>query len=1194
MNRLETLTRSAVLALALALTACETTAPNQAPTAGQIPRQTVHVGERATLELSGYFTDPDGDPLTFSAETGQPYLMTVSVSGSVLTLTALLQGGGRVTVTATEAEGLWASSSAEVTVPNRAPAWTGVDLPDRRLRGDGDTVSVAVSGFFDDPDGDSLTFSASADPSIVLVAVAGDVLTLTSGPDGGAGWLTVTATDPGGLEAFAGFGVTVNRAPVLAEIPGRTVGDSALVLDLRGYASDPDGDALTFEASSSDPKVVAAAVSGSALTLTALRRGVATVTVTATDPDGQTATSSFEVVAVPNRAPAAARIPPQTVHVGERATVELSAYFTDPDGDALTFEAVSGQPDLVTARVSGSVLTLAALGQGAAAVTVTATDAGGLSASASFEVTVPNRPPVVAVEIPPQTLMAEGPPLVVDADLSEVFTDPDGDPLTFGAGSGNSTVVRVTLEGGRPVLDAAGFVAAETEVHVVATDPDGLQATATFGVTVTPNPDRAVLKAIARQMQPNNGSWWGSAQDEPIRIWYGVEVNEAGRVVCLGERGCDGGSLTLYAPGLPDFFPPAEVGSLTELERLDLAIQGTALTRPIPPDLGNLANLKRLYLRSPYFFGSIPPELGNLVNLEALYIVGGHYPLAPQEGFPAVSLSGQIPPEFGNLASLDTLILVGANLSGPIPPELLGLTLSDLYVGDGCRLDQGSAGCPQLLDGGVCAPSDAVVEWVAGFDRYRLLPPVRRCGPGQAGLMQAVPSVPLIAGEPALLRVLDVAPPVRARFYLDGRTVHVAEVPRIMFHGAGALADGADVLGAATIPGSVVQPGLEMVVDGEGWRIPASGRQALDVREMPVFDLTLVPFLLETDPDSSIIRTVQDMADEPGGPEGLLTMTRYLLPVGADRITAHEPVTIDTASGYQVLYATGALRNLEGGTGYYMGMMPRFTDVAGVASLGGRTSASIPYVDVIAHELGHNFNLSHAPCGARTHLDPDFPQPDGTIGTWGFSPYGFSHRGVVFDTHPRFLPPNRYDLMGYCSTHGKWISGYHFRRAADYRGLAAAATAREPVRALLLWGGTGSTGAPFLEPVFVVDAPPALPVRVGPWEIEGRDAGGTVLFSLPFDMTAIADAGEGAGGFSFLLPVAAGWEALARVTLSGPGGTATLDADTDRPLSIWRDSDGRVRAILRRADGAPPLGGTEGLAALVSRGIPGPEAWRRR
>ena len=74
------------------------------------------------------------------------------------------------------------------------------------------------------------------------------------------------------------------------------------------------------------------------------------------------------------------------------------------------------------------------------------------------------------------------------------------------------------------------------------------------------------------------------------------------------------------------------------------------------------------------------------------------------------------------------------------------------------------------------------------------------------------------------------------------------------------------------------------------------------------------------------------------------------------------------------------------------------------------------------------------------------------------------------------------------------------------------------------------------------------------------------------------------------------------ITLSGPGGSATLDADTDLPLTILRDPrSGRVRAILRdvpepdmeQADPAAALGAGPGLEVLFSRGIPDSAAWGR-
>ena len=91
-----------------------------------------------------------------------------------------------------------------------------------------------------------------------------------------------------------------------------------------------------------------------------------------------------------NRAPAAVEdIPDQTLtEGGGPRTIDVSANFRDPDGDALTYAATSSEPGIVRVTVSGSQLTLAPEAAGSATVTVTATDPGGESAAQRFGVTV--------------------------------------------------------------------------------------------------------------------------------------------------------------------------------------------------------------------------------------------------------------------------------------------------------------------------------------------------------------------------------------------------------------------------------------------------------------------------------------------------------------------------------------------------------------------------------------------------------------------------------------------------------------------------------------------------------------------------------------------------------------------------------------------------------------------------------------
>ena len=90
-----------------------------------------------------------------------------------------------------------------------------------------------------------------------------------------------------------------NRPPAaVGALPDRTLElDDPLDVDVSQAFVDPDGDALTYGASSSAPSVASVSVSGSTVTVMPAAPGAATVTVTATDTGGsnRTATQSFTV-----------------------------------------------------------------------------------------------------------------------------------------------------------------------------------------------------------------------------------------------------------------------------------------------------------------------------------------------------------------------------------------------------------------------------------------------------------------------------------------------------------------------------------------------------------------------------------------------------------------------------------------------------------------------------------------------------------------------------------------------------------------------------------------------------------------------------------------------------------------------------------------------------------------------------------
>ena len=658
---------------------------------------------------------------------------------------------------------------------------------------------------------------------------------------------------------------------------------------------------------------------------------------------------------------------------------------------------------------------------------------------------------------------------------------------------------------------------------------------------------------------------------------------------------------------------PPELGSYSNLQWLDLG--GNQLRGEIPPELGNLSQLKSLVLKDNQLAGEIPPELGSLSQLESLVLNDNRF-------------TGEIPAELGNLSQLESLVLDGNRLRGPIPPELgelaalrsLSLSRNAGMFGVVPGRLEGLSRLEALLaaDTHLCAPSDASAQnWLKGAWKRRVDPCSRGLLP-RAYLTQAVQSrefpVPLVAGERALLRVFVTAPrgsaerfpPVRARFYDGGRERFVLDVPGKSAPVPDLVSEGSlSITANAEIPGEIVQPGLEMVleIDPEGTlgpvpgltkRIPETGRQAVEVRSMPTFDLTLIPFLWRSDPDPSIVDLVNAMAKDPENHE-LLWAARTLLPIGDLEVTAHEPVLSHRNNAYTLLAETEAIRVMEGGSGYTMGMMPTpVTGAAGLAFRPGKSSFAIPHELVTAHELGHNLSLGHAPCGGPGLLDPSYPDTRGSIGAWG---YDFREAG-------RLVPPGRPDLMSYCSP-SWWISDYHFTNMLRFR-LHTAATGEvsslvaAPARSLLLWGGVDAGGTPFLEPAFVVKAPASLPRSTGEHRIAGRNVDGDELVSLAFEMPEVAD-GDGGSSFAFVLPVQPEWALqLASITLTGPGGSVTLDQDTDRPVTILRNPrTGQIRAILRGAQAAPQnldatvsaLSLAPGLERLTSRGIPDPDDW---
>jgi hypothetical protein len=101
-----------------------------------------------------------------------------------------------------------------------------------------------------------------------------------------------------------------------------------------------------------------------------------------------------------------------------------------------------------------------------------------------------------------------------------------------------------------------------------------------------------------------------------------------------------------------------------------LLLESNQLNGPLPPELGNLANLTVLDLSSNQLNGAIPTTLGNLSALTRLELDSNQ-------------LTGPILMQLGTLTNLERLDLHLNQLSGSIPAQLDSLSaLTQLYLSD--------------------------------------------------------------------------------------------------------------------------------------------------------------------------------------------------------------------------------------------------------------------------------------------------------------------------------------------------------------------------------------------------------------------------------------------------------------------------------------------------------------------------------
>ncbi|MDE2764293.1 MAG: M66 family metalloprotease [Gemmatimonadota bacterium] len=455
-------------------------------------------------------------------------------------------------------------------------------------------------------------------------------------------------------------------------------------------------------------------------------------------------------------------------------------------------------------------------------------------------------------------------------------------------------------------------------------------------------------------------------------------------------------------------------------------------------------------------------------------------------------------------------------------------------------------------------------------------------------------SVRLIAGRPGLLRIFVVAnemnwgfePPAVQVTLLQGNDV---VLERLLPGKPGSIPTGFDESDLrlsfnVEVPGSVIQPGLRMVVEldpegvvplapGSRTRYPETGSTELVVVRPPLFRQVFVPTLFGQSSDPAVFAWL----DGIGPDSDQMRYARNLLPVSEMEVEVRDTFRLGSLSLYGWLNAIRVLHVLEGRRGYYYGATGQFG--GGVANFARPWSVGAADAWVYTHETGHNMNLYHANCGGAVGQHPKYPYPGGSIGVWGYD----VERKRLYD------PAAAKDVMSYCRGLA-WTGDFQFDLATTHRlsgdggvDLEGGSGPGRGEEMLVVWGSVRD-GELTLDPAFVVEGPVELPEADGPYRVEGIGADGETRFSLSFSPTPLE---HGGGSFVYFVPYDAEWaSALDRMVLTGPEGAYTMTRDGEPEMAVLTDrSTGLIQAIFQDWDGGP-IPGEETAEVTTTRGIP--------
>jgi hypothetical protein len=476
----------------------EVTNTNDAPTIEGTPITRIAEGSTYPSFVPTYDDVDTGDTKNFTIS-GKPAWLDIDaatgeISGNRALINSDVGSYPAITITVTDSADATASMSFDIEVVNTNNPPTISGTPDTNVSEDG-TYTFTPTGEDNDV-GDTLTYSIANKPAWADFDTATGTLSGTPTNDdvGTTSDIVITVTDAAGTSAaLAAFDlevINVNDAPTLSGMPDITIAEGEAYSFTPTYADDDAGDSKNFTLTNSPAWMGVNAATGE-ISGTAEVGASEGIVLTVTDGAGATAAITFDLeVTNVNDAPVLAAIGDIVVNEDANAvSVELNT--TDEDtADTHFYEVDVNSTGIVTYSVTDDNLTITPVADafGAVEFTITTSD-GTLTDAQTFTFTVN------AVDDDP--LLEDVAAITIDEDTNTtvtlVATDVDGDAITYGATSSDTSIATVSVAGDQMTVSGVSEASGTLDINVTAT-ANGVTVSKIAAVTVTAVNDAPVAE----------------------------------------------------------------------------------------------------------------------------------------------------------------------------------------------------------------------------------------------------------------------------------------------------------------------------------------------------------------------------------------------------------------------------------------------------------------------------------------------------------------------------------------------------------------------------------------------------------------------------------------------------------------------------------------------------------------------------